>query len=169
MERKYESANSYYDGPWAGRETIHTDSVFLQDQAGVWDRLFLTLGGRYDNHQISALISTTALTWQPFCRGRRQNCSAARPGFRAPSIYELTSAFYGNPNLKPEVNTGWEGGFEQPVLDKRIKFGATYFNNVLTDLIEFSPQTFKYSQEGERVLCTASRRLSARPSSRIWT
>src|SRR5262249_3477330 len=52
-------------------------------------------------------------------------------GFKAPSLSELYQNFpdfnfFGNPNLKPEQSTGYDAGFEQPLFDDRVRFGATY-------------------------------------------
>ena len=97
VERKYESANTIYDmtgyqSPWTGRETIYTDSVFLQDQVGVWDRLFLTLGGRYDNHELfGSHFDYTAHTAAISPGPETKLLGGIGTGFRAPSILELTS------------------------------------------------------------------------------
>src|SRR5215471_494945 len=40
-----------------------------------------------------------------------------------------------NPNLAPETSTGFDVGFEQPLLHDQVAFGATYFHNDITDLI----------------------------------
>ena len=50
----------------------------------------------------------------------------------------------GNPNLLPETSKGYDFGFEQPLLHDRFRFGATYFHNDITNLIEgtTNPTTF---------------------------
>ena len=50
----------------------------------------------------------------------------------------------GNPNLLPETSTGYDFGFEQPLFHDRLRFGATYFHNDITNLIEgtTNPTTF---------------------------
>ena len=70
-------------------------------------------------------------------------------GFKAPSLDELFFnsispffTFLANPNLRPESSTGWDAGFEQPVFDNRVRFGATYFENDITDLITFQSLSF---------------------------
>jgi vitamin B12 transporter len=67
-------------------------------------------------------------------------------GFKAPSLDQLYGAYdygygtptYGNPNLKPEESKGWDAGFEQPIAGDRVRFGATYFHNDITNLIQFT-------------------------------
>jgi vitamin B12 transporter len=60
-------------------------------------------------------------------------------GFKAPPMFDLFVSFPGqfvaNPNLKPEESKGWDVGFEQPVAGNRFRFGATFFHNDVTNLI----------------------------------
>jgi vitamin B12 transporter len=65
-------------------------------------------------------------------------------GFKAPTLTQLfvdfpTFLFFGNPNLRPETSKGYDFGFEQPLLDNRLRFGVTYFHNDVKDFI--SPVT----------------------------
>lgn len=63
-------------------------------------------------------------------------------GFKAPDLYQLYGqgpfGFVGNPGLRPETSRGYDFGFEQPLLNDRIRFGVTYFRNDITNLIEFN-------------------------------
>lgn len=70
-------------------------------------------------------------------------------GFKAPTLTELyvnnpSFLVVGNPNLLPETSQGYDVGFEQPLLDDRVRVGGTYFHNDITNLIEGStdPVTF---------------------------
>jgi vitamin B12 transporter len=60
-------------------------------------------------------------------------------GFKAPSMFDLFVSFPGqfvaNPNLRPEESKGWDVGFEQPVAGDRFRFGATFYRNDVTNLI----------------------------------
>ena len=60
-------------------------------------------------------------------------------GFKAPTLNQLfvnfLPAFVANPNLLPEESTGYDIGFEQPLFDNRVRFGATWFHNDITNLI----------------------------------
>ena len=65
-------------------------------------------------------------------------------GFKAPTLNQLFVSFpdfffFANPNLRPEESTGYDVGFEQPLLDNRVRFGATYFHNDITNLINSGP------------------------------
>ena len=70
-------------------------------------------------------------------------------GFKAPTLTELyvsnpSFMVVGNPNLSPETSKGYDVGFEQPLLHDRLRVGATYFHNDITNLIEgtTNPTTF---------------------------
>jgi vitamin B12 transporter len=69
--------------------------------------------------------------------------------FKAPSLSQKFQdfpafGFFANPNLKPEESLGYDIGFEQAVFGNRAQFGATYFRNDVTNLINgtFDPVTF---------------------------
>ncbi|WP_163220154.1 TonB-dependent receptor domain-containing protein, partial [Citrobacter freundii] len=57
-------------------------------------------------------------------------------GFKAPTLNQLfvnfLPTFVANPNLRPEKSTGYDVGFEQPVFNNKVRFGATYFHNDIT-------------------------------------
>ena len=61
-------------------------------------------------------------------------------GFKAPTLNQLFSSFppffISNPDLKPEKSVGYDAGFEQPFWNDRVRVGATYFHNDVTDLIQ---------------------------------
>ena len=68
-------------------------------------------------------------------------------GFKAPTLNQLYVSypsgtpffnFFGNPNLKPEQSKGYDFGFEQPLLEDRVRFGATYFRNRIKNLIQIT-------------------------------
>ncbi len=65
--------------------------------------------------------------------------AASGSGVKNPTFGELfdffTGRFVGNPNLKPEQSTGFEGGVAQDFGSGRFTVDATYFNNRLRDEI----------------------------------
>ncbi|WP_257170339.1 TonB-dependent receptor domain-containing protein [Bradyrhizobium sp. SRS-191] len=74
-------------------------------------------------------------------------------GFKAPTLSQLHQDFpafnfFANPNLKPEESTGWDAGFEQPLFEGRVRFGATYFHNSITNLINFNTTFTSYANVG---------------------
>ena len=74
-------------------------------------------------------------------------------GFKAPTLSQLYQDFpafnfFANPNLKPEQSTGYDAGFEQPLFDDRIRFGATYFHNSISNLINSNATFTSYANVG---------------------
>ena len=65
-------------------------------------------------------------------------------GFKAPSVFQLTyiCTFCGlsepNTDLLPERSNAWEAGIGQGFMDGRGKVSVTYFDQKITDLIDFS-------------------------------
>jgi vitamin B12 transporter len=106
---------------------------------GLWERLFLTAGARYDqNSQFEDFISprfTGAFLVTE--TGSRLHASWGK-GVQNPTLTELYgffATFVGNPDLKPENSTGWDAGVEQSFLDERLVVDVTYFNNRIRDFI----------------------------------
>jgi vitamin B12 transporter len=68
-------------------------------------------------------------------------------GFKAPTLNELyvnlpQYNFFANPNLKPEESKGYDFGFEQPLMSDRLRFGVTYYDNAISDLIGYTATTY---------------------------
>ncbi len=127
-------------------ESITNTAVYLQDQATLFDRLSLTLGGRYDEHSEFG----GRFTWRSAAvlrfdeTGTRLKASGGT-GFKAPSLNDLFlsfpspppfASFVANPDLKPEKSTGWDIGFEQD-FGKFATLDVRYFENRVRDLITF--------------------------------
>lgn len=136
-------------------------ALFLQDEWKALERLTLYAGARLDFWQARdgesgvggnntkhsdaddwAVSPRVAAVWNPlddtYVRG------SAAHGFRPPNIYELYNTwtavsgttYASNPNLGPETLWTFEIGADQYVLDRRLKFGATYFKTYMEDMIE---------------------------------
>lgn len=61
-------------------------------------------------------------------------------GFKAPTLSEMFQNFpafdfFGNPNLRPESSLGYDAGFEQPLFEATVRFGATWYRNDIKNLI----------------------------------
>jgi iron complex outermembrane receptor protein len=139
----------------------HTWAIFAQDGIRILENLTGYIGFRYDwwetydgytnsvgdpgypkdypTRSASAFSPKAALVYQPF-ESTTLRTSIGR-SFRPPSVYELYSVWIyrgvttmAGPNLEPEKTTSWDVGVEQR-LWQGAKFGATYFQNYLEDLI----------------------------------
>ncbi|MEI9901233.1 MAG: TonB-dependent receptor [Hyphomicrobium sp.] len=132
------------------RRTVDVVSPYAQFIVEPIDGLVLTAGGRIDNHSTYGEYDTHRLTAAYLLPGTETRLhSSYGTGFRAPSLYELYSA-YGNTDLTPETSEGWDAGVEQGFLNGRVSIGATYFSMDLTDRIGFvslpSPPWGGYAQ-----------------------
>ncbi len=126
-----------------GVKSANTTGYYLQDQISLWNRWFTTAGVRFDEHNRVGGKVTWRIT-QVFAfdeTGTRLKGSYGT-GFKAPSLYQLfapPAGFgpVGNPNLSPETSQSWDAGFEQSLWKQKAGFGASYFNNVFNNLIDF--------------------------------
>jgi vitamin B12 transporter len=115
--------------------------VELQSQFG--KRFFLVSNIRYDDNESFGPHTTWRLAPVFIVPGTETKLKATYgTGFKAPTLNQLfvnnpSFLFSANPNLLPEVSKGYDFGFEQAVLHDRIGFGATYFHNSITNLINF--------------------------------
>jgi vitamin B12 transporter len=116
---------------------------YLQEQAGAWERLFLTVGGSLeDNSAFQKLeFCPRASAALRFPETHTTLRAAGGKAVKAPSFTETNSLdpfFLGNPQLLPEKNVSWEVGFDQWLWQNRVQFGLTYFENHFTDLIQYA-------------------------------
>ncbi|MDE1567780.1 TonB-dependent receptor plug domain-containing protein [Aquabacter sp. P-9] len=146
IERKNESmtSSSYYSSGELSASNGDT-AAYLQLQSSFGDRVFLALNGRFDSDDTYGDHTTYRIAPAYLIPETGTKLKATYgTGFNAPSLYQLYAPVYGNPDLKPEESTGWDVGFEQQVLNGQASFGATYFQNDLTNLIGYDPATYVY-------------------------
>lgn len=110
--------------------------LFLQDQFSFDTGLFGSLGVRYDKHNKFGSNFTFRIAPAYLVSVTNTKIKATfGTAFKSPSLFNLLDPFYGNPDLKPEKNSGWDAGFEQYFFSSRVVFGASYFSNKFTDLL----------------------------------
>jgi vitamin B12 transporter len=127
----------------AARASMTTDAGYAGFTTTAWKRIIVTWQLRQD-----WVAGSTPTTWRlgSVLLVPELNTSfkaAYGTSFRAPSLFERfgvdSSGTVGNPALKPEKAQGWEVGFTTtvPALGRAdaVTFGATYFNEQVTDLI----------------------------------
>ena len=131
-------------------ERLRTDTLTAQNgnkaayvelQSEFQKRFFFVGNVRYDDNDSFGGHATYRLAPAMIVPETETKLKASLgTGFKAPTLNQLFVSFpdfnfFANPNLKPEQSLGWDAGFEQPLLNGRIRFGATYFHNDITDLI----------------------------------
>ncbi len=121
------------------KQTIYNHAYYLQNQIKLFDSLNLTMGLREDRHSEfgNNLTYRSSISYNLEDYGVRFHGSWGK-GFRAPSINELFFPNFGNPELNPEESKGWDFGIEKELLEGKLVFDATYFENDFTDLIFFT-------------------------------
>lgn len=116
---------------------------WIELQSQFAKRFFLVSDFRYDDYDTFGDHETWRVAPVFIVPGSETKLKATYgTGFKAPTLSQLyvnylgAFPFYGNPNLKPEESRGWDAGFEQPIGGDRFRFGATYFRNDITNLID---------------------------------
>jgi len=110
-------------------------SLFFQNRIEAHPLTF-TAGLRWDNNSAYGDVFSPRIS-ESLCIDPTKTCLKASwsQGFRAPAFQELYYPVLGNPNLKPEKSTGFEVGFEQPIIPDKLSVGCTYFHTTVEDLI----------------------------------
>lgn len=129
----------------ASPQKFNIDSIVSEISFQGIENLTVTGGGRYDHHNSYGDTFSPRLTAAYYLdqSGTKVFANWAE-GFKAPSVFQLTyiCTFCGlteaNPDLKPEETTGWEIGVEQEIISEDIIIGATYFDQKVTNLVDFS-------------------------------
>lgn len=115
-----------------------TNSVFALWQLPIGERINLSLGGRVDDVVDVARFATwraTAAYAIPET-GTKLRASAAT-GAKAPTLFQLYAPTFGNTNLSPEENFGYDAGIDQSLFDGRVTLSVTGFSTTFQDLIDF--------------------------------
>lgn len=146
LETELEKANTEYISisEWGPFESVfpsqqmRTNSAFLQNQL-ILDGGFSTIAGiRFDDNEKFGSHSTYKLGTSFFYDKTNTKLKANYgTGFKAPSLFYLFDPAFGNPDLNPEENTGWDLGFEQYFFGSGFAFGATYFSMKFENMFGF--------------------------------
>ena len=137
------SLDTLYGPSTLGKTTIDTRSAYAQYDFSPNKRLTFTAGGRVDDSDSFGTHGTYRFGTRATAPGTETIFrTTLGTGFRAPSISDLYYPFFSNPNLKPEKSVGWDAGFEQPLLQNKLRFGATFYHNNFDNLIQYVSNPF---------------------------
>jgi hypothetical protein len=144
-------------------KTVNT-GAYAQQQIGWRDGLFVTYGLRVDRHSAfgenasAALYPKVSFSWVASemlgwtgstLSTLRLRGSLGQSG-KQPGAFDKFTTFaplasvdgggvtpqnLGNPDIKPEVSTEWEVGFETGFFNDRLALDATYWDRKVTDLL----------------------------------
>ena len=160
FEYEDESGSSYYestssDGPYSSkqdRKSVNNYGYYFQDQLKVGDKLFITPGIRIDDHELFGTKTTYKVSAAYLIpqTGTRLKANWGT-GFKAPTLYQLYDASYGNISLRPEESKSYDFGFEQSFFKNRVSFGLIYFHNDFKNLIDWVTTDPIYYSTGEYI------------------
>jgi vitamin B12 transporter len=117
------------------------DSGYAELQSAFADSLFNTLSVRYDdNNRFGGKVTYRVAPAYVIQETGTKFKASVGTGFKAPTLSQMFQNFpafffFANPNLKPESSLGYDLGFEQPLQNGAVRFGATYFRNNIKNLI----------------------------------
>ncbi|MGI9101227.1 MAG: TonB-dependent receptor [Terriglobales bacterium] len=179
---RFEDENGFVGDPTApplshGLRRNH--SLFGQEVI-TWRRLSLIGGLRFEHNETFGnkvipriAASLVALKGGEVFSGTRLRF-AYGTGIKEPRLEEsfaIGPFAKPNPNLKPEENRSFEAGLQQSFLRGKYWFGATYFNNLFTNRIDFlvDPTTFvgQYVNINRALAHGAEAEFRARPTTRL--
>ena len=131
------SPNSAMPAPTPTGAEVGITGAYAQLQAAVATGLTLTAGLRRDDHETfgGKLLGQAAAAWS-LNDGATIVRASFGEGFKAPSLFQLYSAF-GNRGLEPEQADGYDLGVEQSLFDRRVRLSLTGFRRDTTDQIDF--------------------------------
>ena len=123
-------------------------ALYLQDEWELIKNLNITSGLRYDNYKLAGDIWTYRFTGAYlFAKSDTKIRASYGTAFQAPNLrklYSLAPYEIGNPNLKPETSRGWDAGFDQYLIKRKLIFSATYFRNDIRNLMDYDSTTSAY-------------------------
>jgi vitamin B12 transporter len=123
--------------------SLSSTGAYAELQSAFGDRFFMTSNVRSDDNEQFGAHTTWRIAPAILILETQTKLKASYgTGFHAPSLSELYAPFFGNPNLLPEESRGYDFGFEQSLVQKRLQFGVTWFHNHIKNLIDFDPVTF---------------------------
>lgn len=123
------------------RATTGYKAAYAEYQSQWFERFFLVANGRVDDNDSFGEHWTYRVAPAyivPVTETKIKGSVAT--GFKAPTLNQLFVSFpafnfFANPNLLPEEVFGYDAGLEQPFFNDRVRVGATYFHNDITNLI----------------------------------
>ncbi len=126
-------------GPQPKFVSDHTEETagFLQASVTPIDGLNLVAGGRFDHFNQFGNVWTYRVAGSYLIKPTDTTLHASlATGFSPPSSQD--KIFGNNFGLEPERDRGFDAGVEQRLWDGRVRVGATYFHNRLSNLIGFN-------------------------------
>jgi vitamin B12 transporter len=114
--------------------------VYAQLHGAPLPAVAVTLGARLDENSAFGAFRTgrAAASWAPIDGARLH--VAAGTAFKEPTFFENYAVGFtrGNPDLEPEQSVSREAGAQYALLQGRLTFGATWFDQRFSNLIQYT-------------------------------
>jgi vitamin B12 transporter len=144
FEKEFSNVQDYLTSSKITNDTS-VIGFFAQDHVNVGKMFYLTAGVRADKNAIfgwqQSYTVSPAVVFPVVKTKLKGNWGK---GYKSPSLYQI----YGdgvyvdeNKDLKPEENTGYDAGIEQPLFDI-LTVGVTYFENNYHNMIDYDSSTW---------------------------
>ena len=116
--------------------------AYVQDRLVLGGRLFVTAGGRIERNASfgTHAVPRLAAAWTLGGGGATTLKASAGKGIKEPTFFESFGvSFYaqGNPELRAERSTTYDGGVEQRLFGSRASLAATVFHHQYRDQINY--------------------------------
>ena len=144
QKQKTQAGTGYLDKGYEQRNT----GVFLSAMQQ-FDSVTLEAAARHDDNSNFGDHGTwqTSAAWE-FIEGYRIVGSYGT-AYKAPTMSQIHSADYGNPDLKPEESKQWEGGFEG--LTGPVNWRVSAYRNDVDNLIGYDANYRYYNVDKARI------------------
>ncbi|WP_054181111.1 TonB-dependent vitamin B12 receptor BtuB [Trabulsiella odontotermitis] len=144
QKQKTQAGTGYLDKGYEQRNT----GVFLSAMQQ-FDSVTLEAAARHDDNSNFGDHGTwqTSAAWE-FIEGYRIIGSYGT-AYKAPTMSQIHSASYGNPDLKPEESKQWEGGFEG--LTGPVNWRVSAYRNDVDNLIGYDANYRYYNVDKARI------------------
>ncbi len=133
----------YFDGSLTATRGV--TSYYGEAILSPVERLTVTGGIRYDDDSAFGGHTTWGANAVYTLPTETTIRASYAEGFKAPTLYQLNAAFYGNPGLVPETARSYDVGIEQKLVDGKIRASVTWFHRDTRNQIDFDLSTFAYA------------------------
>ena len=126
------------------KDFTENEAVFAQLSLTPIKNLLFVAGGRYDHFNLFGDVGTLPFRGVVSRRADRHDDALQRGDGVQPARRRRTafSPAVRRTRSNPEKTFGYDAGFEQALFKDRLRFGANYFHNDLSNVIGFNSVTF---------------------------
>lgn len=134
-------------GPGYLKDFVENEAVFAQLSVEPFKNALLVAGGRVDHFNQFGTVGTYRFAGSYlFEKTGTTLRSSVATGYAPPAPQD--KIFGNNFGLDPEESFGYDFGFEQGLFKDKLRFGANYFHNDLSNIVGFIADPFRSENLG---------------------